>query len=74
MADAPAATACGPWTVDFGFDEFEEKYLEQRPAGTYDVYAALWWTDGDGTIGLAVSEPVTMDVPSIDVPEEPAAR
>ncbi|MFD7312005.1 RNA polymerase sigma factor [Promicromonospora sp. NPDC059942] len=66
-ADAAATTACGPWTMDLGQTE---TYLEQRPAGTYDVYAAVLWSDHVvGAVGLAVSKPVTMDVPAIDVPE-----
>ncbi|MFC8943317.1 hypothetical protein ACFT1B_35100, partial [Streptomyces griseoincarnatus] len=68
VAEAGAATACGRWTTH-GFPNAQE-YLDQRPAGTYDVYAVLWWVDGPGTYGYAVSEPVTMDVPAVEVPDE----
>ncbi|WP_129782979.1 RNA polymerase sigma factor [Promicromonospora panici] len=69
VAQADSATACGRWTTD-GTPNVQE-YLDQRPAGTYDVYAVLWWSDGDGGIdGYAVSEPVTMDVPAVELPDE----
>jgi RNA polymerase sigma factor (sigma-70 family) len=74
VAEADPATACGTWSTDGVTDS--ETYQEQRPGGTYDVYAVLAWTefsgpsDSSGTWGLAVSEPVTMEVPAIDVPEE----
>jgi RNA polymerase sigma factor (sigma-70 family) len=61
LAEARATTACGQWTMP----DVREEYLDQRPAGTYDVYAVVQWGDG-----LAVSEPVTMEVPALDVPEE----
>ena len=65
-AEAAPATACGTWTTNFGP---AEEYLDQRPAGTYDVYAVLNWGGGNES-GIAVSEPVTMEVPAIDVPDE----
>lgn len=61
FAEARATTACGQWTIS----DVREDYLDQRPAGTYDVYAVVQWGDG-----LAVSEPVTMEVPALDVPAE----
>lgn len=67
-AEAGAATACGRWTTDGRPNS--EVYLDQRPAGTYDVYAVLWWVDGPGIFGYAVSEPVTMDVPAAEMPDE----
>jgi RNA polymerase sigma factor (sigma-70 family) len=68
VAEASATTACGEWTIG-SMSGFEE-YLDARPAGTYDVYAVLPWTDFSGTSGIAVSEPVTMEVPAIEVPAE----
>ncbi|MFI2364651.1 RNA polymerase sigma factor [Promicromonospora sp. NPDC019610] len=67
VADARAATACGSWTMRGG--PWEE-YRDARPAGTYDVYAAMPWIDTAGGRGIAVSEPVTMEVPAVDVPVE----
>ncbi|WP_369370725.1 RNA polymerase sigma factor [Promicromonospora sp. Populi] len=64
--DADPTTACGNWTTGMVF----ETYLEARPAGTYDVYAVLPWTDFEGTDAMAVSEPVTMEVPELEVPAE----
>lgn len=68
FASADATTACGEWTPDSlsGYEQF----VDARPAGTYDVYAVLPWSDGSGTGHLAVSEPVTMEVPALEVPEE----
>ena len=66
VAEAAAATACGDWTVGM----IAETFLEPRPAGTYDVYAVMPWNDGEGTSGMAVSEPVTLEVPEVDVPAE----
>ena len=73
VAEANAATACGTWTSD-GITG-SESYQDQRPAGTYDVYVALPWTayepgDESGTSGLAVSEPVTMEVPAVEMLDE----
>ena len=68
VAVASAATACGTWTKDSHAPW--EAYQDQRPAGTYDVYAVTWWGDGSGTTDLAVSEPVTMEVPAVEMPEE----
>lgn len=68
VAEAGGTTACGTWTTD-GVSPWEE-YLDARPAGTYDVYAVLPWSDLDGTSGIAISEPVTMEVPAVDVREE----
>jgi RNA polymerase sigma factor (sigma-70 family) len=65
-AEAAAATTCGDWTTGMVFETF----LEARPAGTYDVYAVLPWFDDDGSTQLAVSEPVTMEVPQLEVPDE----
>jgi len=67
VAQATAATACGRWTTYSGVRENWEQYVDPRPAGTYDVYAVLSWTDGSGTNELAVSEPVSMDVPAVEV-------
>ncbi|MFE7504953.1 SigE family RNA polymerase sigma factor [Promicromonospora sp. NPDC057488] len=74
VAEADAFTACGAWTTK-GPETPWGVYLDPRPAGTYDVYAAMYWTAGDGDVELVVSEPVTMEVPALDVPgeEEPAA-
>ncbi|MFD2026890.1 RNA polymerase sigma factor [Promicromonospora aerolata] len=69
LAEADAATACGNWTTGM----IAETYLDARPAGTYDVYALLPWTDfsaDEGGHHMAVSEPVTMVVPEVEVPEE----
>jgi RNA polymerase sigma factor (sigma-70 family) len=66
VAEATAVTACGDWTTGM----ISETFLDARPAGTYDVYAVMPWSDLDGTSGMAVSEPVTMEVPEIDVPDE----
>ncbi|MFI6427992.1 RNA polymerase sigma factor [Promicromonospora sp. NPDC050880] len=66
LAEASAATACGDWTVG----TIAETFLDARPAGTYDVYAVMPWSDPDGTSGMAVSEPVRMEVPELDVPAE----
>ncbi|MGW2092018.1 RNA polymerase sigma factor [Promicromonospora sukumoe] len=66
VAVANGATACGDWTVGMT----SETFLEPRPAGTYDVYAVMPWSDLDETGGMAVSEPVTMKVPEVEVPEE----
>ena len=68
VAEADATTACGTWTLDGTPNP--EKYLDQRPGGTYDVYAVLWWAEGEGVDGYAVSEPVSMDVPAIELPDE----
>jgi RNA polymerase sigma factor (sigma-70 family) len=68
VAEASAATACGKWETD-GLTGFEG-YREQRPAGTYDVYVVLRWSDLQGTSGLAVSEPVTMEIPAVEMPDE----
>jgi RNA polymerase sigma factor (sigma-70 family) len=68
VAEAGGTTACGAWTTD-GVTPWEE-YLDARPAGTYDVYAVLPWSDLDGTSGIAISEPVTMEVPAVEVREE----
>ncbi|MFI2361862.1 RNA polymerase sigma factor [Promicromonospora sp. NPDC019610] len=65
VAEAAAATACGDWTVGM----ISETFLEPRPAGTYDVYAVMPWSDGNGG-EMAVSEPVTLEVPEVDVPAE----
>jgi RNA polymerase sigma factor (sigma-70 family) len=72
FAEAGAATSCGTWTTVNALPF--EKYLDQRPAGTYDVYAVMPWSDLDGTSEMAVSEPVTMEVPALEVPaDEPLA-
>ena len=74
VAEASATTACGTWTTN-GMTGFEE-YRDARPAGTYDVYAVLPWSAYDGpkdltgTNGIAVSEPVTMEIPEVEVPDE----
>ncbi|MFC8798697.1 RNA polymerase sigma factor [Promicromonospora sp. NPDC057138] len=74
VAEAGGTTACGTWTTD-GMTGFEE-YRDARPAGTYDVYAVLPWsahdgpTDQTGTTGIAVSAPVTMEIPAVEVPDE----
>jgi RNA polymerase sigma factor (sigma-70 family) len=74
VAGASAATACGKWTVG-GVPGFEE-YRDQRPAGTYDVYVVLPWSEhrssgeGTGKSGLAVSEPVTMEIPAVELPDQ----
>jgi RNA polymerase sigma factor (sigma-70 family) len=68
VAEADGTTACGAWTTD-GVTPWE-KYLDARPAGTYDVYVVLPWSDLDGTSGVAVSDPVTMEVPAVEVREE----
>jgi RNA polymerase sigma factor (sigma-70 family) len=68
VAEADGTTACGAWTTR-GLSPWEE-YLDARPAGTYDVYAVLPWSDLDGTSGVAVSDPVTMEVPAFEVPAE----
>ncbi|MFD6140339.1 RNA polymerase sigma factor [Promicromonospora sp. NPDC060271] len=73
VAEAGATTACGAWTTR-GLTGWEE-YLDARPAGTYDVYVVLPWTDLEangaaGASGVAVSEPVTMEVPAVEVREE----
>lgn len=67
VAEADATTACGAWTVS----DIHENYRDQRPAGTYEVYAVMRWSDLAGTSGLAVSDPVTMEVPAVDVPALP---
>ncbi|MCP2263513.1 RNA polymerase sigma factor [Promicromonospora thailandica] len=65
VATAPATTACGDWTVG----AIANTYLDPRPAGTYDVYAVLpYGTDSEAQ--MAVSEPVSMEVPAVEVPEE----
>ncbi|WP_020013508.1 SigE family RNA polymerase sigma factor [Promicromonospora sukumoe] len=69
VAEADAFTACGAWTTK-GPETPWEEYLDPRPAGTYDVYAVMSWTEGDGVLELVVSEPVTMEVPAVDVPDE----
>jgi RNA polymerase sigma factor (sigma-70 family) len=66
VAEATGATACGDWTTGM----ISETFLEARPAGTYDVYAVMPWSDLDRTSGMAVSEPVTMEVPELDLPEQ----
>ncbi|GAB2463377.1 hypothetical protein GCM10027063_00780 [Promicromonospora xylanilytica] len=73
VAEAGPATTCGAWTMSMsGF----ESYQDQRPAGTYDVYAVQAWAafdgpdDESGTFGLAVSEPVTMEVPAVEMPDD----
>ncbi|WP_419704537.1 RNA polymerase sigma factor [Promicromonospora sp. NFX87] len=68
VAEADGTTACGAWTTD-GVTPWE-RYLDARPAGTYDVYVVLPWSDLDGTSGVAVSDPVTMEVPAVEVREE----
>lgn len=73
VAEAGGTTACGAWTTD-GVTPWEE-YLDARPAGTYDVYAVLPWTEFEangaaGASGIAISEPVTMEVPAVEVREE----
>ncbi|MFD2797702.1 RNA polymerase sigma factor [Promicromonospora vindobonensis] len=69
-AEAGAADACGDWTLSGSF----ETYVESRPAGTYDVYAVLPWfdhaPDGSNKQYLAVSEPVTLEVPELALPDE----
>ncbi|GAA2236766.1 hypothetical protein GCM10010413_41540 [Promicromonospora sukumoe] len=65
VAQATAVTACGDWTTGMT----SETFLDERPAGRYDVYAVMPWSDLDGTGGMAVSEPVTMDVPAVDMPD-----
>jgi RNA polymerase sigma factor (sigma-70 family) len=67
VAGAMAATACGEWTMNFGP---LEEYRDERPAGTYDVYAVAWWSNADGARGVVVSDPVTMEVPAIEMPDE----
>jgi RNA polymerase sigma factor (sigma-70 family) len=66
-AEAGATTACGAWTVS----DLGENYRDQRPAGTYEVYAVMRWSDLAGTNGLAVSDPVTMEIPALEVPALP---
>jgi hypothetical protein len=74
VAEAGATTACGQWTTNSVLPF--EQYLDARPAGIYDVYAVLPWSeysspsDTSGTSRLAVSEPVSMEVPALEVPEE----
>ncbi|GAA4699630.1 RNA polymerase sigma factor, sigma-70 family [Promicromonospora umidemergens] len=74
VAEASATTACGQWTTNSALPF--ETYLDARPAGTYDVYAVLPWSeysgpsDLTGTSRFAVSGPVTMAVPALEVPEE----
>lgn len=73
VAEADGTTACGAWTTD-GVSPWEE-YLDARPAGTYDVYVVLPWNElradgAAGASGIAVSEPVTMEVPAVAVREE----
>ncbi|PUB24040.1 RNA polymerase sigma factor (sigma-70 family) [Promicromonospora sp. AC04] len=67
VADATAATACGRWTTYAGVREDWEQYVDPRPAGTYDVYAVMPWEDDAGTSRIAVSEPVTMEVPAVEM-------
>lgn len=69
LATAGPATACGDWTTNPALPAVQ--YLDERPEGRYDVYAALWYGTGDGDTSLAVSEPVTADVPALEVPDEP---
>lgn len=65
VATAPAATACGDWTVG----PVAETFLDPRPAGTYDVYAVMpYGTDTEQQ--MVVSEPVTLEVPEVPVPEQ----
>src|SRR5690606_4764658 len=65
VATAPAATACGAWTVG----PVAETFLDPRPAGTYDVYALMpYGTDAEQH--MVVSEPVTLEVPEVAVPEQ----
>lgn len=66
VAEASGATACGEWTTG----AISETFLDARPAGTYDVYAVMPWTDFEDQSGMAVSEPVTMEVPELDLPEQ----
>jgi RNA polymerase sigma factor (sigma-70 family) len=61
-AEAGATTTCGDWTSGMIYETF----LDARPAGTYDVYAVMPWYGRDKT-HLAVSEPVTMEVPELEV-------
>jgi RNA polymerase sigma factor (sigma-70 family) len=74
VAVAGATTACGEWTTR-GITGWED-YVDARPAGTYDVYAVLPWSeysgprDSSGKSGIAVSEPVTVEVPALEVPAE----
>src|SRR5690606_11424405 len=64
-ATAPAAPACGDWTVG----PVAETFLDPRPAGTYDVYAVMpYGTDTEQQ--MVVSEPVTLEVPEVAVPEQ----
>ncbi|MFD7021254.1 RNA polymerase sigma factor [Promicromonospora sukumoe] len=65
VAEATAVTACGDWTTGM----ISETFLDERPAGRYDVYAVMPWSGPDGEGGMAVSEPVTMDVPAVDRPD-----
>ncbi|PUB24041.1 RNA polymerase sigma factor (sigma-70 family) [Promicromonospora sp. AC04] len=67
VAEATAATSCGSWTTRGGPWEV---FLDQRPAGTYDVYAVISWGDGSGISDVAVSKPVTMEVPAVEMPDE----
>ncbi|GHH69272.1 RNA polymerase sigma factor [Promicromonospora soli] len=69
VAEASATTACGAWTIS----DIHENYRDQRPAGTYDVYVVLPWAayEGPRASGLAVSQPVTMEVPAVEVPPLP---
>ncbi|PUB24042.1 RNA polymerase sigma factor (sigma-70 family) [Promicromonospora sp. AC04] len=69
VATASAATACGDWTSG----AISEEYLDARPAGTYEVYAVMPWFEpasDDGAGQMAVSEPVTMEVPEVELPGE----
>ncbi len=69
VATASAATSCGDWTSG----AISEEYLDARPAGTYDVYAVMPWFEpgsDDGSSQMAVSEPVTMEVPEVELPGE----
>jgi RNA polymerase sigma factor (sigma-70 family) len=73
VAEAGPVTACGAWTTSLSGSE---SYQDQRPAGTYDVYAVQAWAaydgpdDQSGALGLAVSAPVTMEVPAVEMPDD----
>ncbi|MFI6427991.1 RNA polymerase sigma factor [Promicromonospora sp. NPDC050880] len=73
VAEAGPSSACDRWTTDGVTGR--ESYRDQRPAGTYDVYAVTWWDEyaANGEShggGLAVSEPVTMEVPAVPPNDE----
>lgn len=74
VAEVDGTTACGAWTTR-GLSTVWEEYLDVRPAGTYDVYVVLPWSEltPEGwarASGLAISEPVTMEVPAVGIREE----